>query len=314
MRKTLRAVFNIVFICLVLCFILHKHFYEILACLQTLSMLDLFILALASCIFFFLDSVAQYVVLKDCTNTKSVQCSIELVFLNHFFNGTTSSMGTIPFQSYYLKKRNIPYNQGIGAMLVNMIFHKLAVLVNALLVLLLQFHWMASQESIVFYIWLGLALNGVIIFGLILFIFLDKSKWIHKIKKEALQEELLLMAKQAKNQLCDRRKNLSMFFVHSLKVMWLCVIPYFCIRVLQDSTLNFIQIYALSSLAYILASSLPNVAGIGPLEFAYITLFSTFISGSIVSTSLILYRFFSFYILFIISTFAFVRIKKSISC
>ena len=298
----------------VLYFILHNHFYEIIQSLQSLSIQNILILVLASLIFFVLDALAQYVVLYRCTNKKSVSCSCELVFLNHFFNGTTSSMGTIPFQSYYLKKKNIPYSQGIGAMFLNMIFHKLAVLANALLALCIQWQWIKKQTTIYFYIRLGIVLNILILIVLVAFIFWDKSKWILKIKKESIQKELLMIASVAREQLSNFKFNIYMFLSHFIKVMWLCVIPYFCIRVLVNPSIQFIQIYVLSSLAYILASSLPNVAGIGPLEFAYMTLFGLYLPGAIVSTSLILYRFFSFYLLFIISTFVFLRIKKYIFC
>ena len=314
MKKALTTIFNLLFIGLVLYFILHTHFYEIVDCLKNLSMTHIFILTLTTVLFFILDAWAQYVVLKKCTNKKSMTCACELVFLNHFFNGTTSSMGTIPFQSYYLKKRDIPYSQGIGAMFLNMIFHKLAVFANAIVALCLQWQWLQTKTSIAFYIYLGLILNVCILFVLISFIFWDKSKWILKIKKESLQKELLMIATVARNQLSNMKYNFYMFLAHFIKVIWLCMIPYFCIRVLKKPAISGIQIYVLSSLAYIVASSLPNVAGVGPLEFAYITLFTLFMPGSIVSTSLILYRFFSFYLLFIISTFVFLRIKKRVSC
>ena len=313
-KKLLKILFNVVFVVLVFYFILHDHYYEIVDSLQQLHLMDILFLAVLGLLFFALDTLAHKQVIEPYVHSHQWKTSFELVSLNHFFNATTSSVGTIPFQSYYLKKKQIPYSQGISAMFLNMIFHKIAVCVNALLVFTFAFSWLMENPSMQGYVWLGFGLNLIIIIILIVFIFWKRTEWIFQklsrfFKSEESKKEMQQLAFFAKEQLKNKKMTIKALLAHQIKVMWLCAIPYFCLFVLHETSLGFFKVYALSSLAYIIASSLPNVAGIGPLEYAYIVLFTFYLPGPLVSTSLLLYRIFSFYFLVIISTFVFLRLR-----
>ena len=303
------------FVVLVFYFILHDHYHEIVFSLKQLTFLDFCFLVVCGLIFFMLDAFAHCQLIRPFVHKRRWIISLELVSLNNFFNATTSSMGTIPFQSYYLKKNNIPYSKGVSSMFLNMIFHKIAVCINAFVMFLFSYSWLMKNPNMNFYIGLGFGLNILIIIGLIVFIFWHKTEWIFiqlskLFKKEETRQELQQLADNAQDQLTNIHQDLVALLAHGIKVMWLCAIPYFCLAVLHETSLGFAKIYTLSSLAYIIASSLPNVAGIGPLEYAYLVLFSYYISGSASSASLLLYRIFSFYLLFVISTFVFMHLKK----
>ena len=320
-KKVSKIAFNILFIAFIFYIILHDHYYEIVESLKNISFFQGAFLLGCGLIFFILDGFAHYQVIRHYVSEHRFKCSIELVALNNFFNATTSSVGTIPFQSYYLKKNNIPYSKGISSMFLNMIFHKIAVLFNAIAVTLFQFRWLFSNQALHKYIYLGFFLNIVIIIVLILFVFWNKTErifnkimdWIPaSFNKMAAKDEMFALARGAREQMKNSKMMAQIFLAHLLKVCWLCLIPYFCIQVVSDVSLSFSQIYTLSSLAYIIASSLPNVAGIGPLEYAYIILFSFYVTAPVPSTSLILYRTSSFYFLFVISAFMFMKIKNEL--
>ena len=144
-------------------------------------------------------------------------------------------------------------------------------------------------------------------------IFNKVINWIPaSFNKMAAKDEMFALAKDARIQMKNLKMMIQIFLAHLLKVCWLCLIPYFCICILSENSLSLAKVYTLSSLAYIIASSLPNVAGIGPLEYAYILLFSFYISAPIPSISLILYRTSSYYFLFLISTAIFMKVKHEI--
>ena len=144
------------------------------------------------------------------------------------------------------------------------------------------------------------------------FIFTKQSeKWIEKwVHKETWKNELLQISLESKRQATNTKYIYKVFLAHFVKVCWMCFIPVFCFRILHVDAMTVLQIYALSSLANIIASSLPNVAGIGPLEYAFIVLFTFYLPAATVSASLILYRISSYYLLFLVSSFIFMHIKS----
>lgn len=309
-----KYIFNISFIFLVFYFILHKNFEEIILSLSKLTFFQCMILVGCGLLFYLLDAIAQFQVISDYVHTKRTKIAIELVALNSFLNATTSSIGTIPLQSVFLKRHSIPYSVGITSMFLNMIFHKVAMLLNALLLLILQWNWILQNETIHMYIFLGFALNIGLIVSMALFVFSPYSeklihKWIHK---DAWKQELLQISYEAKRQTHNRKYVQKVLLAHFIKVCWMCFIPVICFYILDCNALNLLQIYALSSLANIIASSLPNVAGMGPLEYAFIVLFSFYLPSADVSCSLLLYRISSYYLLFIISSFIFMQIKNQL--
>lgn len=58
------------------------------------------------------------------------------------------------------------------------------------------------------------------------------------------------------------------------KLFVLYSIPYAALRLVGCTALNFAQAQLLASLMLLITSALPNVAGVGPMEFAFLLLFA----------------------------------------
>lgn len=59
-----------------------------------------------------------------------------------------------------------------------------------------------------------------------------------------------------------------------VKLFVLYSIPYAALRLVGCTALNFAQAQMLASLMLLITSALPNVAGVGPMEFAFLLLFA----------------------------------------
>ena len=79
---------------------------------------------------------------------------------------------------------------------------------------------------------------------------------------------------------------------------------------LRISGPDFWQVQRLTALMYLISSALPNVARMGPVEFAFILLFSQCMEYAQASSVLILYRTATFFFPFILSIFVFLSAQK----
>ena len=71
---------------------------------------------------------------------------------------------------------------------------------------------------------------------------------------------------------------------------------------------SLIQIQTLSALAHVISSALPNIAGMGSVEAAFLLLFSCYMDAADVSSVLVLYRLSTYFVPFLLSAFATERI------
>ena len=66
----------------------------------------------------------------------------------------------------------------------------------------------------------------------------------------------------------------------------------------------------LASLMLLITSALPNVAGVGPMEFAFLLLFAPWADTAIASSALVLYRVATYFFPFLLSVIVFLREEK----
>ena len=83
-------------------------------------------------------------------------------------------------------------------------------------------------------------------------------------------------------------------------------------RMLGLSGLSFWQVQMLTTLMHLISNALPNVAGVGPVEFAFVLIFSHYMEYAQASSALILYRIATFFFPFILSVIVFLRVQKRV--
>lgn len=98
--------------------------------------------------------------------------------------------------------------------------------------------------------------------------------------------------------------------VSLVKLFVLYSIPYAALRLVGCTALNFAQAQLLASLMLLITSALPNVAGVGPMEFAFLLLFAPWADTAIASSALVLYRVATYFFPFLLSVIVFLREEK----
>ena len=91
----------------------------------------------------------------------------------------------------------------------------------------------------------------------------------------------------------------------ALKLFGLFCLPYLCIRFMGLSPLSFLQVQLLTSLMLFLSNALPNVAGMGSIETAFLLVFGSFLERGEVMSVMMLYRIASYYVVFAASAVGF---------
>ena len=91
------------------------------------------------------------------------------------------------------------------------------------------------------------------------------------------------------------------------------MIPFWCIRILGLPEIGFWEAQALASIMVLIAGVLPNVAGMGPTELAFMQLFSACIGRVEATAALILYRVVTYFFPFLISIIVFFHIEKKVT-
>lgn len=239
-----------------------------------------------------------------------------------FYRVISFGTGTLLSEIYFYKKKGLAVSQGIGVTALHMIMYKLAVISWAVLGLIFQFSLFYSHApKMIPFILAGMVLTAVIILSLLILsssinlqVFLIswankhfKTKklrnWVDKcnIQIYSLRETVQTITK-------DRSAALRIFGWNVAKLFFWYIIPY-VVLVEAHPSIDFLLVVSFTSFAVILSGVFPTPAGIGPFEFVYLLLFKPLVGTVDAVSSLLLYRFASFVLPFLIG-FAYVLVQK----
>lgn len=250
----------------------------------------------------------------DCTFIDALR----VTFLGVFGNIATLGAGTLPMQSFYLYRRGLDAGSGLGIMASE------SVLIYATVALLLGGDWLRESASgLARYLLIGYVIGALIVIALTLLYTWDKvlklvlmllgklphtPKWDERREKWA--NSLTELNREAKKVLLVPSIRVKGIAVSLVKLFVLYSIPYAALRLVGCTALNFAQVQMLASLMLLITSALPNVAGVGPMEFAFLLLFAPWADTAIASSALVLYRVATYFFPFLLSVIVFLREEK----
>lgn len=309
----------------ILVFLIFRDDYrEIIRNIYAVSLADLLLLLAMGVSFQMFESAICFVLVRSKLPGFTFRQAIGVVYLGVFGNVSTFSVGSVPLQSYYLCHCGLAAGSGIGVMTLEYVCHKISVLVYAAIMLLIQGRWLSEGRlDLLRYVLLGYAICTLIILALILLCtwkkvlqltlwllrrFPDTEKW----EKKKQLWEMNLNALYTESQKILRNPCLmgKMAVLNGLKLFCFFAIPFLCVRMLKIQTLSFGEVQLLSALMYLITNALPNVAGMGPTEFAFILIFSCYMEYAQVSSALILYRVATFFFPFLLSVIVFLIVQR----
>lgn len=239
----------------------------------------------------------------------------------------TLGAGVVPVQTWYLHQAGLPIGPGVGLMTLQYVFHKTTVLLYATVMLLLQHKWLAANTTgVLKYLPMAYAVVALVIVALVLVCvstlvqnlarwalgFLPKTeKWQQR--RADWLEQLDVLGTESRLLLADKARCVQIFALQALKLFLLFCLPWLCIRFMQLSPLSFARVQLLTSLMLFVSNALPNVAGMGSIETAFLLLFSGFLPSGEVMSVLMLYRIASYYFVFAASAVGFFLAQRRLT-
>lgn len=315
-RKTAAISVATLFVLFMLIFLVFRDHYEkIVANLRLIQFTDILVLLVAGTVYEILESAICFVLVQSQQPDFKFWRAVEVTYLGVFGNVATLSVGTIPVQSYYLHRCGLMAGSGVGIMTLEYVFHKSSVLIYTTAMLLAQGRWFdrtgseMSRYMILAYVICALIIAALIllctwkkVLQLVLWLIghlPDTEKW--KGRKQLWSANLEALYAESQRILHDRSCLGKVVVLIGLKLFCLYSIPFLCFRMLNISLLSFGRVQLLAALMHLISNALPNVAGVGPVEFAFLLIFSNYVDYAQTSSALILYRTATYFFPFAVS-------------
>ena len=318
-KKTLFSLLVLLVLTCVIVFIFKDHWTEITSALHQLSLWQVLVVLALGLSYPLLEGCVSWVIVRSRLPDFKLWQAMDNAWNGTFGNVVTLGAGAVPFQTWYLYRCGLPAGPGVGLMTLQYVFHKSTVLLYATVMLLLQHKWLAANTSgVMHYLPAAYGVVAAVIVALVLLCvsplvqslarwllrFVPKTEKWQQRRKDWL-EQLDILGGESRRLLADKKRCVQIFALQALKLFLLFCLPYLCIRFMHLTPLSFAQVQLLTSLMLFLSNALPNVAGMGSIETAFLLMYSSFLPSGEVMSVLMLYRIASYYVVFAASAVGF---------
>lgn len=308
----------------VLVLLFKDHWSEILSALSQLSFWQVLLVLAVGLSYPVLEGVVAWVIVRSRIPDFKLWQGLDTAWCGTFGNVITLGAGAVPMQTYYLYHCGLPVGPGVGLMTLEYVFHKTTVLLYATVMLLFQHPWLAANTSgVLNYLPLAYVVVAAIIAALVLVcvspLIQKLARWLlgrlpktekWQQRRTSWQEQLDILGEESRRLLADKPRCVLLLALQTLKLFGLFCLPYLCIRFMGFSPLSFAQVQLLTSLMLFLSNALPNVAGMGSIETAFLLVFGSFLSQGETMSVLMLYRIASYYAVIAVSAIGFFIAQK----
>ena len=327
-RKTLLSLGVLALLTGIVVFIFREHWAEISEALSRLT-LGQGLLALAVGLSYpLLEGVSSWLIVRSRLSHFPLRQGIDNAWMGTFGNVVGLGAGSVPFQTWYLHRRGLDVGPGVGLMTLQYVFHKTSVLLYATVLLLAGRPWMAAHsDGVLRYLPGAYAVVAGVIVGLIalcalpvvqrlarwLLHFLpDTGRWAER--RESWLEQLDTLSTESRHLLADKPRCAAILGVHLVKLFLLFCLPWMGLRFMGlDTGLAFWQVQLLTSLTLFVSNALPNVAGMGSVETAFLLVYSSFLPDASSMSLLMFYRLVSYYAVFAASAVGFALAQRRLN-
>ena len=299
-RKTLLSLGVLALLTGIVVFIFREHWAEISEALSRLT-LGQGLLALAVGLSYpLLEGVSSWLIVRSRLPHFPLRQGIDNAWMGTFGNVVGLGAGSVPFQTWYLHRRGLDVGPGVGLMTLQYVFHKTAVLLYATVLLLAGRPWMAAHsDGVLRYLPGAYAVVAGVIVGLIALCALPVVQ---------------RLARWLLHFLPDTGRWAAILGVHLVKLFLLFCLPWMGLRFMGlDTGLAFWQVQLLTSLTLFVSNALPNVAGMGSVETAFLLVYSSFLPDASSMSLLMFYRLASYYAVFAASAVGFALAQRRLN-
>lgn len=239
-----------------------------------------------------------------------------------FYRVVTFGAGTWLAEINFYHRKKLTISEGVGVAVFRFMLFKTAACVLAIFFLITEWYLFSTEIVLVVIIciFINLLINGIILLAAlsmplqILFVILC-DRWIKKVKWRAKVDQVNLQINALRQMTSDlmRKKKLlfEMIFWGIVKALIWFIIPYICLKADHPEFNLFISL-ALISFVTVISGVIPTPGGVGSFEISYMIFFSPYVGKVDAASSLLLYRFATFILPFIIGgAYTFISRKKT---
>lgn len=326
MKKILNYIVLGLVTIIVLYFSLKDNFKEIIDTLLKMDIKWLIVGFLCIIIYWFLKTLPLYYFTKSHKKNFTYKSAVILLLRTQFVNAITPfATGGQPYQVYYLNKEGIRSSTSTSIILENFIVYQIALVFLGIIAMLCNFffHIFPHNDILTHLITLGFVINTLVIIVSFLVAFgkkinkklvniaitiLTKLK-IVKNKEEKLakwNESITNFHNSAKVLMNDKKLFFSMILVNLVALSVLYMIPVFVLYAAGNfSSVSVMLAVITSAYVMLIGSFVPIPGGTGGLEYGFVKFYGFFIKGSLLSATMLIWRFITYYFGLIVGGIAF---------
>ena len=318
-KKTVISLLVLAALTSIIVLLFKDNWAEITAALSQLSAWQVLVVLAIGLSYPLLEGCVAWVIVRSRIPGFRLWQGIDTAWCGTFGNVVTLGAGAVPVQTWYLHRCGLPVGPGVGLMTLQYVFHKTTVLLYATVMLLFQHRWLAANTTgVMNYLPMAYAVVAAIIVVLVLVcvspLVQDLARWLMRLlpktekwqqRRADWQQQLDVLGEESRRLLADKPHCAEIMALQAVTLFGLFCLPYLCIRFMGLSPLSFLQVQLLTSLMLFLSNALPNVAGMGSIETAFLLVFGSFLERGEVMSVLMLYRIASYYVVFAASAVGF---------
>lgn len=327
-KKWVSALVRFAVLGLLLYFGFHDHYAQIRDSLRSVGVGGFCLLMGAGLVVQLFDAGAVWVVIRPQLTGFSYRQALEYSCVGAFSNLVTAGVGTFPMQGYYLHRCGMMPGAGVGVATLSYTLHKTAMLCCGAVLFVLEREMLDGRDPALRGLsGLGFGIcTGIIVF-LLLFCTWDRlRRGIHFLlaklpdtpawqqRKERLMRNLDALYQGSRGLFHCPRRVVAAVALHSVKLLWMDAVPLLGLALLGLPMMPPGRVMALTALCFLLAGACPSAGGMGPMELAFVLLFSAEIGQAEASALMILFRcgtyFFPFLISAVVALYALQKLRK----
>lgn len=307
----------IVITIMVLFFSLKDDFYAVIEQILTINPIWLLVSTFLLLSYFFLRSIDFLKLIQRSEPDYTFKKALKLMITTQFFNAVTPfATGGQPFQVYMLKKDGIRIPEGTTIIIQNFILYQIALVFLGTVAVITNYfcHFYKEIEVLKNIVTIGFVMNTLVIIGLFVISFargfnkkivnfaikvLSKLKIVKdpEAKKKQWDAYINRFHKGAKVLIEDKKYFIKAIIHNILALICLYLIPLAIIYGMGDYTsINGVETIITSAYVMLIGSFVPIPGGTGGLEYGYIAFFGNFLKGSTLKASMLIWRFFTYYL------------------
>jgi uncharacterized protein (TIRG00374 family) len=306
----------LIVLAIILYFILKDDFSNIVKALINVDLKWIFLAIISIAVYWILRALSLFIITKEYSKKLKFKRIFALTLITQFFNGITPfSSGGQPMEVYYLSKSGIRASKGSNIIIQNFIFYQTALILHGIIAICLNYRFRFFKEITLLkeLTLIGFFINILVGIGLLIISFSAKFNRMvvktlicfgHKIKlikdKDASMHKWQDRLDEFHESGVLLAKNKKIFvkgvIYNFLALAILYSIPLFVIYSMGNFDINVIETITASAYVLIIGAFVPIPGGSGGIEFGFMQFFGNFITGPLLSASLLVWRFITYYL------------------